>query len=482
MKLNESRWIYAAGLTPEWKWVASHRSRNVLERLTAVAAAFPKSAPPAVRGRRYLEGFRSVLKRAGAERDSAARHPAVDYWLFLWDKHFAMPCSESDWDLQMSLFQGLAAFLALSAGGQRADFDAVLDPDGRLCFYGSPFFIEYAPDAAFKAVRLEVRGGRLGITGPDLARVDLTLAQLEALPPEGMKAGSVLVGRSPEAAPGVVVEDKAWLLMHGVSMHGRARLDGPAKARFIAVLQEALADMARHDPDLLAEMSDMLRVLVPLENPMKFASVSSSYVNMRGAICLSHAEGPLLQAETLIHEFCHQKLNQLMIIEPILKDGQSGQVFHSPWRKDARRLRGILLGAHAFLNVSRYLLKSISRDSYRAERNLDAMVNVASRLFQVETALRTLSFYASFTEFGERFQAGLWRELGALYHGIQWFPAALVKEARDNAAKHRAAHSLFDTGFHKSVVFRDKVGRAPFLTPGGAEKPLAPAPAPGKKR
>ena len=270
--------------------------------------------------------------------------------------------------------------------------------------------------------------------------------------------------------------------MHGVSMHGLAHLDEAAKARFIAVLQQALVDMAREEPALLAEMTDMLRVLVPLENPMNYGSVSSSYVNMRGAICLSHSEDPLLQAETLIHEFCHQKLNQLMIVEPLLRGGQAGQVFYSPWRKDARRLRGLLLGAHAFLNVSRYMLRSISRQSYRREQSLDAMVNVASRLFQVESALRTLSFYASYTEFGERFHAGLWRELGLLFHGIQGFPAALVKEARDNAAAHQAEHALFDTGFHKSAAFVDKVGRAPFLSPGGAVPPVAAAAVPEAKR
>lgn len=469
MNLNEANWIYPAGITAEWKWVASHRSRDALSRLRAAGAALSKTAPDAVRNRRYLEGLRSFGSGKGAAHDGLARHPAVDYWLFLRDRHFSQPCSDGDWELQLSVFQGLAAFSAASEG-RRADLDALLDPDGRLCLYGSPYFIQYPPEHAFKPVRIEVRGRRLAVLGPGELKVELSLESLAALPSEGRSFGAARAGRSLEAAPGIVVDDSSWLLMHGVSMHGLAHLDAPAKERFCAVLKQALSDMARTEPALIAEMTDLVRVLVPLENPMNYGSVSSSYVNARGMICLSHSEDPLLQAETLIHEFSHQKLNQLMIVEPILAGGQSGQVFYSPWRPDARRLRGLLLGAHAFLNVSRYLLGTISRASFRREEGLDVMVNVAARLFQVDDALRTVASYATFTEFGRRFQLGMSRELGLLFHAIQWFPAALVLEARENAQKHRDAHALFHTGFHKSAGFVDKAVRAPFLTPGGAEK------------
>jgi HEXXH motif-containing protein len=479
LKLNERRWIYAAGLTPEWRWAASHRSKDAALRLRGIAAAFRKSAPKSL-SPGAADGLRYFLKRDDALRGSWARHPAVDYWLFLWDQHFTRPCAESDWALQMSLFSGLAAALAL-ARGDRAAFDLSLDPEARLCLYGSHYFFEYPAALALKTVRVEVRGGGLAVLGPGKRRVELSRERLKSLPPEGLRFGEIRAGRSPELAPGMIVEDRAWLLMRGVNMHGLAHFKAKEKARFIAVLQDAIADLARKDPDLLAEMTDLVRLIVPLENPMNYGSVSSSYVNMRGAICLSHSEDVKLQAETLIHEFSHQKLNQLMIVEPILLAGQSGQVFYSPWRKDARRLRGLLLGAHAFLNVARYYLKSVSRESFRREENLDSMVNVASRLFQIESALRSVSFYGTFTEFGRSFQLGLWRELGLLFHAIQWFPTALVQEARDNAARHRAEHALFDTGFHKSVGFVDKAARAPFLTPGGAEKPLLIDPASEEK-
>jgi HEXXH motif-containing protein len=254
-------------------------------------------------------------------------------------------------------------------------------------------------------------------------------------------------------------------MVHGVTMHGLVRLDDKERARFASILGTAFCDLAGRDPGLYAEMRDMLFSLVPLKNPVEHGSVSSSYVNLRGLIALSHSEDPILQAETLIHEFCHQKMNQLLAVDAILLPGQNGQVFYSPWRPDARRLRGLMLGAHAFLNVARYVATSLAREEFPVTQKIELMVNVALRLNQVEAALKGLTGYGAFTEFGRAFVMGLWTELGILRHSVLWFPAALLKEQAAAAAAHRKKYALGDTGFYKSAGHVDKVRRAAFLTP-----------------
>jgi hypothetical protein len=94
------------------------------------------------------------------------------------------------------------------------------------------------------------------------------------------------------------------------------------------------------------------------------------------------------------------------------------------------------------------------------------MVNVALRCEQVEDALRTVQLYADLTEFGARFANRLWREAATVRSGMLWFPPQLLEEARATHAAHRAAHALPGTGLHKPGAFADRVGRAPFLTPG----------------
>lgn len=435
MNLNEDRWIYGGGLSPEWGWVVRRRQELALEHLARVEKDYLKHAPKSVKARRYAAGLRYFLKTKGPERDRLAVHPCFDYWLDLHLRHFDKPVEESDWHLQFGLFQSFAVALALRRG-EKLEVDAVADPDGRFFVYGTPDFYQLEPTEHFT---VRVAGGKLDVPGKP--------------------------GRLVEAVPGIVADDRGWLMLHGVTMHGLAALDEPQRERFAAVLRKALGDLSDRAPGLHAEMVDMVFSLVPLKNPVEHGSVSSSYVNLRGLIALSHAEDPVLQAETLIHEFCHQKMNQLLVVDQGLLPGQSGQVFYSPWRKDARRLRGLLLGAHAFLNVARYLATSLSREEYPEEQKIELMVNVALRVNQVDAALKGLLGYGSFTEFGRRFVMGMWRELELLRHAILQYPPALLKEQADVAAAHRAAHALGDTGFHKSVEHVDKVARVAFLTP-----------------
>ena len=87
----------------------------------------------------------------------------------------------------------------------------------------------------------------------------------------------------------------------------------------------------------------------------------------------------------------------------------------------------------------------------------------------IEDALRTVGLYADLTEFGARFTNRLWREAGTVRQGMLWFPPRLLEEARLQHAEHRGKFALQGTGLHKAEGFADKVGRAPFLSPGDRE-------------
>src|SRR5205823_3280567 len=103
--LDERRWIFGGGLTPEWSWVVRRRRELALEALARVEKAYLKGAPPLVRAKRYAAGLRYFLKTKGPERDRLAVHPCFDYWLDLHARHFSNPAQEHDWHLQFGLFQ-----------------------------------------------------------------------------------------------------------------------------------------------------------------------------------------------------------------------------------------------------------------------------------------------------------------------------------------------------------------------------------------
>ncbi len=451
MNLDESRWVLGGGLTPEWAWVHRRRRDEAVRSLSAAQRQLRAEAPASVR----TLGFAAALAflRKSPLSDRTIDHPAFDYWLFLRATHFTAPVPVQDWTLQYGLLGGFAAASALTSG-RPLSCGATLDPDGRLSLYGTPWLLDF-PGCGRAPVTLSVKGGVLSVMGEGIsAKFAL----------RGARPGGC-VRRLDEVSPGLVVDDRSWLQVHGVTMHGLTRLEDAERAAFAASIRRALSDMAERDPALHAEMTDLLTVLVPLKNSMDHGSVSSSYVNIRGMIALSHSDDPLLQAETLIHEFCHMKMNQLLVADPVLETGQSGQVYYSPWRKDARRLRGLLLGAHAFLNVARYLARSLQREERSEAGEIEVMVNVARRIIQVEDALRGVTEHATLTEFGRRFVGRMWRELGVVRHATLWYPPALLAEQRAECAAHRAAHALNDTALHRDAALVDKILRPAFLTP-----------------
>ena len=455
IRLDERDWIYGRGLGEGWRAVSDARRKATAGRLRAAAAGFAKRAPR-LSERAALAAGSAALAREAAGDAALLDAPALDYWLYLWETQFGEASPAEAWDLQFRLIQPLAA-LRRARLGRAGSFPAAVDADGHLHFYGTSAYLELPAGWAGRPITVESSRRGLRARADGKASAWLPLDRLSGRSAADESAGVGRLKRPPSPGDGIGVQFCGPLMVHGVIMHGLAK-PSPAEAqKFSDSLSTALAHLAERDAGLSAEMREMVSVLIPLVNPQDHGSVSSSYVNLRGAICLSHSDDALLQAETLIHEFCHQKMNQLLAVEALLEPGQGGQVFYSPWRGDARRLRGLLLGAHAFLNVARYLIVSLSRERYPLQRRVSIMTNAARRLFEVRDAMQTISGYAQLTEFGRRFALGMNRELTELFHAAQWFPSKIVDDARDRAAAHRRKHALPDLGFHKAEGFARRV-------------------------
>jgi HEXXH motif-containing protein len=144
--------------------------------------------------------------------------------------------------------------------------------------------------------------------------------------------------------------------LSGVEAHpdksGNAIDLGEATASdWVANLRGALELISRHLPDLSAEISMLMQLLVPVGT---FADkhVSASYAEVVGTAYLSLHPDPMTMAEAIVHEFSHNKLNALLSIEPVLDNAHSAG-HASPVRPDRRPLLGVLLAAHAFIPVAR---------------------------------------------------------------------------------------------------------------------------------
>jgi hypothetical protein len=151
-------------------------------------------------------------------------------------------------------------------------------------------------------------------------------------------------------------------------------------------------------PDAVADVLSSCGAVVAVDAPRQHIySASTRELPLVLLLTLRAAEHPTMVAEALVHETAHVKLDALDHLAPLLENGEE-EGFRHPWREDIRPLRGVLLGAHAFLNVALFY-----------ERMVEAGINpdestreIDQRRREVAEALDTLDKHAVFTPAGQR--------------------------------------------------------------------------------
>jgi len=143
----------------------------------------------------------------------------------------------------------------------------------------------------------------------------------------------------------------SMLEAHPHKSGNRIDLGGRSADEWCASLREALDRIARHLPELRAELGLHVQQLVPVGFDAE-AHLSASYREAIGTIYLTLHPQPMTMTEALIHEFSHGKLNALFEVDEVLRNDPAA-VYRSPVRPDPRPLHGVLLAAHAFVPVAR---------------------------------------------------------------------------------------------------------------------------------
>ncbi|HEY1928301.1 MAG TPA: HEXXH motif-containing putative peptide modification protein [Caulobacteraceae bacterium] len=125
----------------------------------------------------------------------------------------------------------------------------------------------------------------------------------------------------------------------------------PPGPQTIAALAAGLEAMGTVWPAALADVRLFCRGIVPLSrlDTENACSVSSPDTPFFIGTTV-HPGNSLLQAELILHETSHLKLDILSReVDLICDDGPNS--FHHPWRPDLRPLSGVLYGVHAFVAI-----------------------------------------------------------------------------------------------------------------------------------
>jgi HEXXH motif-containing protein len=138
------------------------------------------------------------------------------------------------------------------------------------------------------------------------------------------------------------------------------------------------------------------RGLFPISSgPGHWNSASTDAIPLALQLTFPDVSAPLALGESVVHETAHVKLDLLMTMV-LLLDNSADRQYRHPWREDLRPLSGVLLGAHAFLNVVAYYHQMLDAALGGAEAERELI----RRQGEVLTALEVLSDHARFTHEG----------------------------------------------------------------------------------
>ncbi len=141
-----------------------------------------------------------------------------------------------------------------------------------------------------------------------------------------------------------MLEDHPDKAGNAVSLGGATAADwGRALFDALELIRVALPEWWRELPIALSRL-----VPVGFEAEMH---LSASYMEAPGIAWMTLHPDPLTLAEAIVHETQHGRLNPLMWLDPVLKNGRR-EWTASPVRPDLRPLSGVLLAAHAFIPVA----------------------------------------------------------------------------------------------------------------------------------
>jgi uncharacterized protein len=170
--------------------------------------------------------------------------------------------------------------------------------------------------------------------------------------------------------------------------------DDDIAAKAMPVLHEALAIIEAWRPALASELKLICRAIQfvrdPGADPDKIVSFSDNTVP--GALFVSVVQREQIidaydLADSLIHEYRHQKLYLLERLRPIVEPTSKKVV--SPWREDLRPPSGLFHAVFVFVELRRFWLHVRSLTIQRLSRRAENMLAVTDK--RLDAAFRTLA-------------------------------------------------------------------------------------------
>lgn len=154
------------------------------------------------------------------------------------------------------------------------------------------------------------------------------------------------------------------------------------------------------DEGFYDELNTIIQKIIPLWTSQNLHN-SASHKPCIGHLYMWYTlwvdQPELSNLEAIIHESSHNKLHLLFQFDKIILNSME-ENYYSPFRPDARHLKGVFLAIHAFVPTIYILMKAYENGNIKSEHWLEKIV-----LYYIKNKItyKVLTKYADFSELGE---------------------------------------------------------------------------------
>ncbi|GAB1824322.1 aKG-HExxH-type peptide beta-hydroxylase [Herbidospora sp. RD11066] len=404
--------VTATGWTSANRAIFTARYYHTLVGLKELRRRLGEQAPDVLAESGFAEGLDLLADLPGDVQRRVLGHPSAGFWVDVaWNLVVRRAAERFP---RVHVLPHLREFARFAAGG------SVLAGTGSVT----------GTVRADHAGRVSLPGARLSLGGAEpYAPVTLRVAG-------GRVAGSPL--RVPRLAAGPELNWlDADLRLGGRTSYTFADLDPEQARHWRAVLDRHLDTVGTVRPELAEELSGGLTAIVPIVSPDPALHVSGSFHEAPGLIALSLGQ-PMATLEALVHEYGHQKLYALLILDPMIVGDAGEAVHYSPWRTDPRPLSGLLQAVYTFVQVLDFYAALLGDANPFGH---DAVVERAYQVGrQVETGLDVLTA-ATFSPAGQVLVATMRARLDEVRAALPSPPRETRERIDAACADHRASHT-----------------------------------------
>ncbi len=272
-------------------------------------------------------------------------------------------------------------------------------------------------------------GTRLQLTGEGTVRIAGHVAGgLIVCDERGRSEGLALRNGAEAAGVRVVIDPALDLAGHEVRLSAAPFLlpgfdtlaqvlqdcDAAYHRRHRPLVESAFDLVRRHHPESYAQMAESLQ-LIGFKPVARGDFTNMTHSDLPGAFVLGVVENRYELADTLIHEFYHNRLFFLEEREPFFTDAAQNAatdaLYYSPWRDEPRPLDGILHAVFVHLPVCDYWVSMLKEEPLEAHIRAFAVDRLIRYPVQLGLGLRQLRRFGQFSAAGERLMAELEQRL-----------------------------------------------------------------------